>query len=119
MIYEPGSYQIRASATDDSGNVSFSEPIEIIVTDETESSDFINLYPNPNNGQFTVELLNTLPGERNSISIINPAGQVCYSSLISNEEYSREFNLTKLKTGSYILVITGNRIVYTRKFLKE
>lgn len=119
MINEPGTYQIRASATDNSGNVSFSDPVEIIVTDEAESSDFINLYPNPNNGQFTVELLNTLPGERNNISVINPAGQVCYSSLISNEEYSREFNLTRLKPGLYILVITGNRIVYTRKFLIE
>jgi uncharacterized protein YjdB len=119
MIYEPGNYQIRASATDNSGNVAFSDPVEIVVTDETESPDFINLYPSPNNGQFTVELLNTLPGERNNISVINPVGQVCYSSLISNEEYSREFNLTRLKSGLYILVITGNRIVYTRKFLVE
>lgn len=118
LLSDTGTYEITAKATDNLNAVAFSDPVTIYVNKNSDPTELINLFPNPNNGSFTIDLLNTLPGERNSVSVINPSGQVLYRSFISNEEYQKHFDLNDLKSGQYILIITGNKIVYTKKFVK-
>jgi hypothetical protein len=116
----PGTYQITVVATDNS-NATSSALLVFYITLNNENSDLINLYPNPNNGQFSIDLLTTLKSENNVISITDLSGNTLYSRALSAEENnSLQFDLSHLAPGVYILIITGNdMIIATKTFIKK
>jgi hypothetical protein len=113
-----GTFEIIATATDNLNTVGYSPSVTIYSSSEIEISDFFYLYPNPNDGHFTIELLTYLQDERNSITIFDFTGKVIYEEIITNEENTWQFDLSYLKPGNYILMISGSEIISAKQFVK-
>jgi len=116
---DTGTYLITAIATDNLGAVSTSDAIELRVED-FYNPDLICLYPNPNNGFFKIDILDELPEQECTLSIIGLTGSTVYKDVMTNEENSREIGLPDLQSGTYVLMLTnGNSIMTTKKFIKQ
>jgi uncharacterized repeat protein (TIGR02059 family) len=116
----PGTYQITVVATDNL-NATNSALLVYYITLNNENSDLITLYPNPNNGQFSIDLLTTLISDINVISVTDMSGNTIYSQVLpAVDNNSIQFDFSYLTPGVYILVITGNdTIIATKTFIKE
>jgi hypothetical protein len=81
--------------------------------------DFINLFPNPNDGRFSIDILTSLTHEKKVLTIINMTGEIMYREVLYNEENFRQFDLSYLISGMYTLIISCNEIVATKKIIKN
>ena len=80
------------------------------------SHEALNIYPNPNNGQFTVSMLNEFSGKA-TFKIFNMYGQEIYeeSFIKENEHFSKSFNLEFLTAGLYLVEIDMGSIRHLGK----
>ena len=116
---DTGTYLISATATDNLGAVSISDAIELRVED-FYNPDLISLYPNPNNGFFKIDILEELPDQQCSLSIVGLTGTTVYQDKVTSEEISKEIRLPDLQSGPYVVMLTnGNTILTTKKFIKQ
>jgi hypothetical protein len=114
-----GKYDIIAVVTDNLNAVSSSPAVKISVRLKSEYPDIINLFPNPNNGLFSINFTAPLPEKENTVTITNMAGHTVYYGMLESDENIRQFDLSHSAPGQYIVIITsGNQIVTTKKFLK-
>jgi len=116
-IKKAGSYDIIAIATDNLNAIASSS--SVILYANSDNQDFINLYPNPNDGRFTINLITAPLAEKNMISVINLTGETVYQGTLQKEENIRQFDLSYLKSGAYVLMISNNKIVITETFFKK
>ena len=103
-----GTYSITAIATDNLNATTTSLPIEFEVGANIKydaNSEIINLYPNPNDGHFSIEFINPLQNEKSEIVITDLAGKQVYNGPVSKEETLKQFDLSYIKSGIYILMI--------------
>lgn len=117
-ITTPGTVDLIASATDNLNAVTTST-VNIYATKYDMNSELINLYPNPNDGHFSIEILTALENEKNMITISDLSGKIVYSEMLSKEETLKQFDLSRLNTGIYILIISNDKIIITKKFIKK
>lgn len=117
---EEGTYEITAAATDNLNAVTVSDPVKIFVTRETgRYPDLINLFPNPNNGRFSIEIKPDTEIEPTTVTIVNLTGKTVYSDIMTPEETSRDFDLSSMVPGNYIILISGrDRILTAKQFAK-
>ncbi|MBI1288086.1 MAG: T9SS type A sorting domain-containing protein [Flavobacteriales bacterium] len=81
---------------------------------EIESEHNIEVYPNPNTGQFTLEMAG-LTGEYR-IQVINTLGQVVSTKFADmNGFYETQFNLNSEENGLYFVRIVGDGVNETRR----
>ncbi len=114
-----GIYEITAIATDNQGAVATSS-ITIYARLSIDDPEFINLYPNPNDGRFTISLLTSPLAEKNYISIVNMAGHTIFKDILSKDENIKHLDLSQIiKKGIYYLIIVSDQIAFTKKFIKE
>ena len=117
-----GSYSIQAVATDNSNAKGASAPVQFIIGKKVTydpGGDFINLYPNPTNGNFTVEVITPLQSEKTEIVFTDLSGNKVYSEPILKEETSKQFDLSHVRPGIYIMSVIDNQILITKKFIKK
>jgi len=81
--------------------------------------DFINLYPIPNDGRFTVTITSSIPTEVNRITVICSNGRTVFNGSLRKDENIKQLDLSHLKRGFYTLMIIGEEIFFTKKFVKE
>lgn len=95
-----------------------SQPVENITLQENESvqplEKGVKIYPNPNNGQFTI-LLNNFKSN-SKIYIYNTIGSVFYQSEISNEAL-HQINLSAIKKGIYFVRIVDEKEQFSHKII--
>lgn len=115
---EEGSYNLHAVATDNLKSASTSSTLEFHVTQFVEQNGAFNLYPNPNDGHFSIEFNSDLIVDNYIVTVFNIIGKTVYQGEFSKEEYSPRFDLSHLNAGIYILVISCEAIVTTQKFIK-
>lgn len=118
---EAGTYEITAKASDNLNATATSAPVTISVVLKREYPDLINLYPNPNNGHFTVDM-NAIAEyeEESTLAIVNLTGRTIYKDVLSPGEATRQIDITNLLSGNYILIITSRDGIFTtRKFIKN
>jgi uncharacterized repeat protein (TIGR02059 family) len=114
-----GKYEITAVATDNLNAAASSLTVLVNVTLNEINPDFINLYPNPNDGHFSIDLF-TLPEDKRSlVTISTMTGMKVYNELMQKEETIKHFDLSRLNPGVYILMISSNEILITKKFIVE
>jgi hypothetical protein len=84
---------------------------------ENLSSEKINIYPNPSDGKFKIEL-NNISSNTVDIFIYDLPGRLIYSEKINiySNKLKKEFRLT-LKTGAYIIRLKDGFNVYTKKLM--
>ena len=84
----------------------------LVNTDENSMSN-VNLYPNPNKGQFTLNL----PEENSEILVFNAMGKQVYQQ--SNAQGMTTLNLESLSNGMYYVTVKSASAVSTMKFVKK
>ena len=92
-------------------NIVFPPSDVITVTEETVMNG-LSLYPNPNKGQFSINL----PEEDCVIVVFNSLGQQVYSRQAKGET---TLNLEALNSGMYFVTVKSASGVSTLKFVKE
>jgi parallel beta-helix repeat protein len=115
-----GSYFITAIATDNLNATTTSLPVEFEVGTTIKydaDSKIINLYPNPNDGHFSIGFINPLQNERSEILITDLAGKQVYNGYVSKEETIKQIDLSYIKSGIYILMIIYKEILVTKKII--
>jgi uncharacterized repeat protein (TIGR02059 family) len=115
-----GTYSITAIATDNLNATTTSSPVEIVVGVNIKydaDSKIINLYPNPNDGHFSIEFIIPLQNKKCNIVITDLAGKQVYNGTVSKEETLKQFDLSNSKPGIYIVMIKDKEILVTKKII--
>jgi len=86
--------------------------------DEFPDSKLIELYPNPNTGQFAIRS-QSIPAGRYDLSIFEVHGKQVYSESGINveNEFLHPLNLSHLTNGMYILYLKNNQNGFSRRFI--
>jgi hypothetical protein len=113
-----GSYSLKAVATDNLESTGTSLALEVQVSSYNETREYFNLYPNPNDGRFSINFTSPLVAENYTITIFNLIGRTVYREELSKDNNVRQFDLSHLNPGIYIVTITTNEILLTQKFIK-
>lgn len=82
----------------------------------------IELFPNPNNGSFTVKgLLENINDGNVSVEVTNAIGQVIYSgnTAVTNRQLDQSVQLKNLPTGVYILRLNKDGMGKVFRFMVE
>jgi len=117
---DTGNYLLTATATDNQGAISNSFEMELVVEILKDlNSDIINLFPNPTDGPFTINLVNNYLKEGDLLTITSLNGNILFTEKILKEESPKQFDMTFLNSGIYVLTISNKHINYTKKFLKK
>ena len=115
-----GTYQLMAVATDNLNATDTTSMVEFKVGEKTKydaASEIINLYPNPNNGNFNIEFLDPTKTEKSEIVISDLGGKQIYQETISAEETTKQFDLQNIRGGIYIMTVISKDIVVTKKII--
>lgn len=79
-----------------------------------ENDNIIQIYPNPSNGHF---VLNIDDNSFSHLQVIDVLGKLVYSEELSSEEQQKNFNLSNLKNGIYTLRLTNSKYSVQTKLL--
>ncbi len=87
--------------------------------DDVNGANTITLYPNPNNGMFTVK--GSLNNKDADMAIINAVGQTVYNKNITtkNGEINEEADVRNLAAGMYLLRIKTGESIQNIRFIIE
>jgi len=113
-----GIYEVTAIAYDNLNAASSSSTVILHTTLYSNNPEIINLYPNPNNGVFTISLVTVPLSEKNIVTINDLTGKILYKGIFNKNENPSHFDLSDLDSGLYILMIYSDKIAYTKKFFK-
>ncbi len=113
-----GSYEVKAVATDNMKASSSSSTLYFTVTDYYEARDYFNLYPNPNDGRFTMDFTTLLEADSFTVTVVDLIGKTWHREEFSKNEGSLPFDLSHLNSGIYALMISAGKILLTQKFIK-
>ncbi len=113
-----GTYNLKAVATDNLKATAASSLLEFTVTAYIEAREYFNLYPNPNNGRFTIDFTTLMEADNFTITVVDLIGKTVYREELSKEETTMQFDLSHLYSGTYIVIIAANQILLTQKFIK-
>jgi hypothetical protein len=86
-------------------------PQEPVVVSEVKS---VKVFPNPNNGQFTIELTNIEGGAR--VTIYSILGATVFQST-ANDITSHKINLPEIRKGIYLVKVMDGKEQLTRKMV--
>lgn len=75
----------------------------------------VAVYPNPNNGSFTIELSQV--NSNSTIEVINLLGEVVYTAITSNEK--TQVNINNVNTGVYFVRIKDSSTTRIQKIVKQ
>jgi hypothetical protein len=122
----PGTFQLTAVATDDKNSTFTSNPVEVIVN-VANSEKFngrsvkeIIVYPNPNNGQFTLEIPVSENEGTKRLSVTGFSGKVMYNEILQPDVAVKQMDLSFLSHGIYIMIIEENKnIIAAGKLCKK
>ena len=89
-----------------------------IYTQKDHWDNFFRLYPNPNNGTFTLEI-QPIQSRTFDVRLFNSLGVAVYQQLnvAANGKYSTEIRSDNLPEGIYTLTVTGKDTNYIKKIV--
>ncbi len=94
---------------------------EIVGIDEMNlNNQIIKIYPNPNTGEFVIEMEITEPQEL-EIKLLNVIGQVIYEEGLNQYtgKYQKTIDISKQATGIYTLQLISNEGIINKKIIIE
>jgi hypothetical protein len=111
-----GTYSVTVTSTD---GCSASDQIVVtfvIEIPELTSGLFVNVYPNPNNGKFRLDISNAAGNL--TVDMFNVTGMIVYRRVI-NSQNSMEIDISGMDKGFYYLRLSDGRTVINRKILSQ
>ncbi len=111
----PGTYVVQYDYTDANGCAAM-DTMEIVIDcmlglEMIGSNGSINVYPNPSNGNFTINSGIVLNGK---VELIDEMGRVVFSQSVSQMK-QKQFEAKGVTTGTYTLKISNGNEVYNGK----
>lgn len=93
---------------------------DVYLLDDTGIEDIngnmdINLYPNPNNGIFTLEVNG--PNADFNLEIMSVNGQLIRSEYINADKFSKQYDLSNLAKGVYYIRLYNDDMTQTQKLI--
>jgi uncharacterized repeat protein (TIGR02059 family) len=117
---QEGSYELHAIATDNLSASATSASLQFHVTSSyDENREFFNLYPNPNDGRFYIDFTSLSEAERFTLTVYNIIGRAVYQTELLKDDGTRDFDLSHLNPGLYVVMISAGQILLTQKFIKN
>ncbi len=123
-----GSYSLTVRATDNMNSTTVSSAVSLEVSVVTalepgkpdrENADKLLLYPNPNNGRFSIDLTDQGKNDYKLLTIFDLSGKVVYKEILQNGESTRQVDVSNYPSGTYIIKVNGNIHSASSKFLKN
>lgn len=115
---QSGQYSVRMTATTPCGNVTTTQTFQFwaVSVDPTSETFGMSVYPNPNEGQFTLQL-GQMAGGDITISVKDLIGRSLrvIQDKVNGEQYRKQFNLNDLPAGVYLIQVDAGD---TRKTMK-
>ncbi len=118
-----GQASIEVFGTNDCGNGPVSSTLEVSIDNtfgigENELNVGVAVFPNPNNGTFTVKL-SSESNETVKLSIRSIVGEVVYTEeqITVNGEFVKTIDLSNFAEGIYFLMLENNNKVLTEKII--
>ncbi|PEN07712.1 hypothetical protein CRI93_06940 [Longimonas halophila] len=111
-----GQYLYRIRATDDAGNVLFSEPVEAEIPFDAPVV-FTEAYPNPTSGPFRFDVT-AESAQSVDVEVYNTIGQRVYSNRVGlREDVARTVTIdgSRWASGTYFVRISGGDFTETRR----
>ncbi len=115
---EEGEYSLHATATDNLNLTTTSTVLDFEVKAEVYMNENFSLYPNPNDGRFSIDLPSKPEAERYTVKICDIMGNVVYNEVVPEEVLTHHVDLYDMQQGMYILIISADQIIHTQKFIK-
>lgn len=104
---EETSFEVTMIAQNDCGNDTTSQLVTVTSVTDKYANDFdLNIYPNPNNGKFSVSMQGAAhSGKTVMLKIFNTQGETVYAENItpSSSSYNQQLNFNSLSKGIYFL----------------
>ena len=120
-----GTYTVSVKIPDSCGKFQYYQSFIIIasingIQENSQQADMFKLYPNPNNGNFTLEI-ETNDNNSATLEIMNLCGQLIYRRQFSQERKAmcNEINLTNAAKGMYIVKMQTKNNSFVRKLIIE
>lgn len=79
------------------------------------SGSFLSIYPNPNNGIFSISLQNYVA--KSEVEIFNVLGEKIYATSNFKQQTSNEIDLSKFQKGIYFVKIYDGQTILTKKIV--
>ena len=102
------------TALDSNGCATSSDPVLATGLQPFPVNASMNLYPNPSNGLFTLELKTRVTG---NIYIYDVSGKLLYIKALADKQAS--IDISHLPSAVYILKVVGENEVYVTGLIKE
>lgn len=117
---DAGEYSLHAVATDNLQSSASSAALEFRVNPPEERRESFCLFPNPNEGLFSIKFTTlTETGGNFNVRIVDLIGNTVYIQDLPEGESERQFDLSQLKSGVYFLILSAGQIITAQKFIKH
>ncbi|MBT8305065.1 MAG: T9SS type A sorting domain-containing protein [Bacteroidia bacterium] len=92
---------------------------ELLSTTDLNANDLFSVFPNPNNGEFTVKLSSNT-GNIISMDLYDMRGRIVYEEVVEgSSDFSKTLNLDSLQSGMYILNVSDGALSQNKKIIIE
>lgn len=116
-----GYYKLKAVATDNRNAIATSLQVALTVAVDTSNpgneEEAGLLYPNPNDGNFTFFLPEPLESDQD-LHVLSMDGKEVYRGEMYQNERMKVLDLSRIRSGMYVLLITGGATRLYHKFIK-
>ena len=120
----PATVEVRVSGVNDCGIGPFSQTFSVEMQNvgigEIAGLNGVSLFPNPNKGTFTLEIVNPKL-EKANLRIMNSSGVVVYTEkdITINENFSSRIDISTHAEGIYILLLESELGIFTQKIILQ
>ena len=98
-------------------NICFSEIVPILATESFNFEDNLGIYPNPNNGEFTVNLKQT-KSNKVTVNVHDLRGRKIYDNAFKTQgSLNENINLGSVQSGVYLVSVNDGENQITKKIL--
>lgn len=90
--------------------------VQVSIDEATYNTDNISIFPNPNSGNFTINLVAEI--QKGKLEIFNMQGEMIFKEQIANQS-KIDINLKSISAGIYLLKLFDHEKQYSYKFIIE